>query len=288
MYRVVRFSLTALAVFATVLVLPALPALSASESTRASAPRPAAQQSRHGDVLHVGRALPVGDALRSPNRRFSAKVQRNGQLVVRRGQHVRWHTRPTGRHARLVLRHGGNLVLFTRHRVLWASDTARSGARKVVLGNDGLLAVRSPGGTAWTSRSGNACGHAPGSGKRVVVDIGHQVAKLCDNAQQVLTTLVTTGMSADGYGTPTGTWYLEGKYRDTWLYPASGGSYHVAFWMPYDGNVYGMHDANWQRIPFGSPKYRTRGSHGCVHFQRRAIAWMFRWAPIGTRVTIHA
>ena len=284
-----HFSLTALAVCATVLVFPALPALPASASTQASTSRlGAAQASRpHGGVLHVGQALSVGDALRSPNGHFTAKVQRNGQLVVRRGQHVLWHTRPTGRHARLVLHHGGNLALFSRHRVLWTTDTARSGARKVVLGNDGLLAVRSPGGTAWTSRSGNACGHAPGSGKRVVVDIGHQVAKLCDNGQQVLTTLVTTGMSAYGYGTPTGTWYLEGKYRDTWLYPASGGSYHVAFWMPYDGNVYGMHDANWQRIPFGSPKYRTRGSHGCVHFQRRAIAWMFRWAPIGMRVTIH-
>jgi hypothetical protein len=283
----VRTSLTALAAFATVLALPAVPAVPAAESTSVPGVMSAPVSHARTGVLRLGHTMSVGDELRSPNGRFSAKLQRNGQLVLRRGQHVVWHTHPTGRHARLRLRHGGNLVLSTRHRVLWASNTARSGARKLVLGNDGLLAVRTPGGTAWTDRSGNACGHIAGSGKRVVVDIGHQVAKLCDNAQQVLTTLVTTGMSAYGYGTPTGTWHLEGKYRDTWLYPAAGGAYHVAFWMPYDGNVYGMHDANWQRIPFGSPEYRTRGSHGCVHFPRRAISWMFRWAPIGMTVTIH-
>jgi L,D-transpeptidase catalytic domain len=284
----VRTSLTALAVSATLLASPALPAVSAAES--ASTTHAATARAAHSpaNVLRVGHALPGGDVLRSTNGRFSAKVQRSGRLVVRRGHHVLWHTRPTGRNARLVLRHGGDLVLSTPRRLLWSSDTGRSGARKLVLGDDGLLAVRTSGGTAWTNRSGNACGHVPGSGKRVVVDLGHQVAKLCDSAQQVLTTLVTTGMSAYGYGTPTGTWHLEGKYRDTWLYPASGGAYHVAFWMPYDANIYGMHDANWQRIPFGSPKYRTRGSHGCVHFPRRAIAWMFRWAPVGMSVTIHA
>jgi hypothetical protein len=284
-----RTSLAALAVFATVVALPALPALPAVPAGRSTVgPMPHAQAGRSAhDMLPVGRPLEAGHALRSPNGRYTATVRSNGRLVLRNGRHVVWRTRPSGADARLVLRPGGNLVLFSRRHVLWASNTARSGARRLVLGNNGLLAVRSPGGTAWTSRSGNACRHgAPG--KRVLVDIGHQVAKLCDGRQQVLTTLVTTGMSAYGYGTPTGTWHLNGKYRDTTLYPASGGAYHVDFWMPYDGNVYGMHDADWQRIPFGSPRYRTRGSHGCVHFPRRAIAWMFRWAPIGLPVTIRS
>lgn len=269
-----RTSLAVLAAFATVIALPAVPAFSTSHQ---QAPT----------TLRVGEVLGAGNALRSPDGRYTARMQRDGRLVLRDGRRVVWHTHRTGAHPRLVLRHGGNLVVFARHRVLWTSNTAGSGARRLVLGNDGLLAVHSRGGTVWTTRSGNACLHGP-AGKRVMVDISRQVAKLCNGRQQVLTTLVTTGMSAYGYGTPTGTWHLNGKYRDTTLYPSSGGAYHVNFWMPYDGNVYGMHDANWQRIPFGSPKYKRHGSHGCVHFPRRAIAWMFRWAPIGMQVTIRS
>jgi lipoprotein-anchoring transpeptidase ErfK/SrfK len=110
---------------------------------------------------------------------------------------------------------------------------------------------------------------------------------LCNADNQLLTTRITSGATALGDGTPTGTWHLQGKQRDTYLYPAAGGAYYVHYWMPYDG-AYGMHDSPWQTFPYGSQKYRTEGSHGCVHFPRAAIAWMFRWARIGTTVQIRA
>lgn len=103
----------------------------------------------------------------------------------------------------------------------------------------------------------------------------------------MLTTRITSGATALGDGTPTGTWRLQAKQRDTYLYPAAGGKYYVHYWMPYDG-AYGMHDSSWQKFAYGSSEYRTQGSHGCVHLPRAAIAFMFGWAPIGTTVTIHA
>jgi lipoprotein-anchoring transpeptidase ErfK/SrfK len=49
-----------------------------------------------------------------------------------------------------------------------------------------------------------------------------------------------------------------------------------------------MHDSSWQHFPYGSPRYRTRGSHGCVHFPIAAITWMYRWIGIGTVVQVRA
>lgn len=234
----------------------------------------------------VGRVLAVGDVLRSPDGHSTARIRPDGRLVVRHGQRVVWRTHARGSDARLVLRAGGNLVLRSHGRTLWASRTAGSGANRIVLRNSGVLAVKSTGGTAWSTRTGNVCTRHPARSKRVLINLSQQFARVCDGGQQVLTTAITSGMSAYGYGTPTGTYHLNGKYRDVTLYPSSGGAYPVDFWMPYDGNVYGLHDASWQKIPFGSPKYRTRGSHGCVHVPHAAIAWLYRWAPIGTTVTI--
>ena len=39
-------------------------------------------------------------------------------------------------------------------------------------------------------------------------------------------------------------------------------------------------------LPYGGAQYRTDGSHGCVHMPLAQIAFLYRWAPIGTPVTI--
>jgi lipoprotein-anchoring transpeptidase ErfK/SrfK len=145
-----------------------------------------------------------------------------------------------------------------------------------------LTAGRLP---VWTNRVGSKCPHA--RGKAIVVDLGEQRARMCRSGQQMRTTLVTTGATALGYGTPTGTWHVYARVRDTTLYPAAGGAYPVHFWMPYSG-PYGLHDSPWQHFPYGSPRYKTDGSHGCVHVPGRVMAWLFGWAPVGTRVTVHA
>jgi hypothetical protein len=250
-------------------------------------PAAAGATPEHAHHLSSGAALRRGFVLTSPDGRYSAAISRHGRLVVRRGTQAVWHSfGRTGNNALLRLRPSGNMTLRSGSRLLWSSATTGSHAHRLRLTNRGALELRSFGGLVWTSAAGNLCRGGAGSGKRVSIDLSRQFAKLCHGDQQVLTSHVTSGATAVGDGTPTGSWHLQGKQRDRYLYPASGGAYYVHYWMPYDGD-YGMHDSPWQKFRYGSPKYRTKGSHGCVHFPRAAIAWMFRWAPIGTTVRIH-
>jgi lipoprotein-anchoring transpeptidase ErfK/SrfK len=121
----------------------------------------------------------------------------------------------------------------------------------------------------------------------VLVSIRTQYAWLCARHRTVLSTAVTTGASHLKFdATPRGRFRVEGLNRNTVLYPAGGGAFPVRYWIPFDAPLYGFHDASWQKVPFGSPDYVTRGSHGCVHMPLRAIRFLFHWAHIGTRVLI--
>lgn len=267
-------------VVATTAVL-ALVVSTFAAAASASAPKKATS------TLRAGASLLSGSVLRSPNGRFTATMRGDGRLVLKHGKTYLWSSRIRGEHPRLKLRASGNLAITSGSHLIWSSGTAGSRAAKLVLRNDGVLTLRSSGGTVWTNRLGNTCRTDGRTGKRVTIDLSKQFARLCSNTQQVLTTAITSGATAYGNGTPTGTWHLQGKQRDRYLYPAAGGAYYVHYWMPYDGD-YGMHDSSWQRFAYGSAKYRTQGSHGCVHFPHAAIAWMYAWAPIGTTVSIHS
>jgi hypothetical protein len=231
-------------------------------------------------VVHAGSSLSHGQSLSSPNGAYVAAVGRS-LTIARRGK-VIW-SRYAGRGARLVFGRHGNLALTAGGRTTWSTRT--HAATSLVLGNQGVLALLSPAGTVWTNRMGNRCNpHL--AGKNVQIDLGHQSALLCNDATQLLTTPITSGAVDLGDGTPTGTWRVQSKQRDRYLYPAAGGAYYVHYWLPYDG-AYGMHDSPWQRFPYGSRRYRTEGSHGCVHFPGAAIAWMYGWIRIGTLVHIY-
>jgi lipoprotein-anchoring transpeptidase ErfK/SrfK len=167
--------------------------------------------------------------------------------------------------------------------VIWQTNTRGTrGARLRV--TDRAIVLTRAAGTVWSSAQGNGCGRGR-SAHEIIVRISQQRAWVCSRSQQQLVTPVTSGASALGDGTPTGTWHVYARVRDTTLYPAAGGAYHVNYWMPYDG-AYGMHDSPWQTFPYGSTRYKTRGSHGCVHFPESAMRWLFGWAPTGTTVTI--
>jgi lipoprotein-anchoring transpeptidase ErfK/SrfK len=108
---------------------------------------------------------------------------------------------------------------------------------------------------------------------------------MCAGGTQVYDSPVTTGAAAEGNGTPTGTWQIQGKQRNRYLTVRDGSSYHVEYWMPYDGD-YGFHDAAWQTFAEGSPVWPTQGSHGCVHLPLNAMTWLYDWASAGATVTV--
>jgi hypothetical protein len=127
--------------------------------------------------------------------------------------------------------------------------------------------------------------------KRIFVTISTQHLIACDGLELIVSTAITTGASSirdAHYATPTGTWRIDNKVRNTVLAGHDvNGSWRdpVDYWMPF-WECYGFHDASWQKFPFGSSLYKTEGSHGCVHVPTAAMGVLYGWAGVGTLVTI--
>jgi lipoprotein-anchoring transpeptidase ErfK/SrfK len=130
------------------------------------------------------------------------------------------------------------------------------------------------------------CARNPRS-QLIVVNIKHQHEWACAHHRTVLSTPVTTGASSrPGDATPRGVFAVQGLDRNSVLTTTGARNYRVKFWIPFHLGVWGFHDASWQKMPFGSKQYVTRGSHGCVHMPLAAIRWLFHWVHYGTRVRI--
>jgi L,D-transpeptidase catalytic domain len=246
---------------------------------------PAGAAGTSANTLRVGHGLAVGSQLRSPNGKFRFIPQGDGNLVLYSGNRALWASGTKGAAASLQLNPDHNLVLYTNHRPAWTASTVGSGATVLSLTNTGFLGLYAAQGLVWSPGYGNGCG-ANRSGPHIYVSITQQLGRICSAGNQLLITALTTGAAAYGDGTPTGTWRVDNKVRNTRLFPSDGGSYAVQYWLPYVGNEYGFHDSSWQTMPYGSQQYTTGGSHGCVHLPLAVMAWVFNWAPIGTLVTV--
>jgi len=123
----------------------------------------------------------------------------------------------------------------------------------------------------------------------VKVSLVDQHLWLCHYSTVALDTPITSGASSLPYdSTPTGTFHVQGRDRNTVLTLNTGKQYNVQYWIPFSAPLFGFHDASWQNFPFGSSKYKTDGSHGCVHMPLAAIAFFYRWVHVGATVQIHA
>ena len=118
------------------------------------------------------------------------------------------------------------------------------------------------------------------------VSIAAQHLWMCAGAVVARDTAVTTGLPTDDYHTPTGSYTVQALATHQTLTLLSGDQYVVDYWIPFDAPLFGFHDAAWQTFPFGSPQYRTDGSHGCVHMPLAAIAFLYGWVTVGTPVAV--
>lgn len=109
---------------------------------------------------------------------------------------------------------------------------------------------------------------------------------MCAGHRMVYSTAITSGMAGPWTSTPTGDYVVQGRVRDTALTLNTGATYAVKYWIPFDGPLFGFHDSSWQHFPYGSARYRTAGSHGCVHMPLKAIAFFYRWVARPTAVHI--
>lgn len=247
----------------------------------------AAAATTPANTLNAGYSLSAGHSLRSGDGAYATTMYADGVLRIAHHGRTFWSSGTRAPGARLVLKRDGNLVIVRGTSTVWATGTSGSGfANRLVMANNGSLMLFSAHGLVWSTRLPNGC-RSSTSAKRLIVYVNQQLARMCAGQQQILTTPLTSGASSLGYATPLGTWHVQAKQRDTYLYPAAGGRYFVHYWVPYDG-VYGVHDSSWQSFAYGSSVYRTQGSHGCVHLPGSVMAWFFQWVTVGTTVTVTA
>lgn len=133
----------------------------------------------------------------------------------------------------------------------------------------------------------NRCA-ANDTAQRVIVNLEAQHLWMCAQHRTIYDTPITSGMSGADTRTPTGHFEIQDRIRDTTLTLNTGATYDVRYWIPFEGPLFGFHDSSWQRFPYGSPRYKTDGSHGCVHMPLGAIAFLYRWGRVGTPVDISA
>lgn len=122
------------------------------------------------------------------------------------------------------------------------------------------------------------------TGKLIDVNLSTQRLVATENGVVVLRAGVSTGR--DGFNTPTGTYAVYAKtplqtMRGTlngqsWVVP------NVPNIMYINGDV-ALHGTYWHNL-FGSG---VRLSHGCINLSLKDAAWMYRWAPVGTKVVVH-
>ena len=131
----------------------------------------------------------------------------------------------------------------------------------------------------------NHCAHNTAA-QLVLVKLDVQHLWLCSRSRTVYSTAITSGMAGQYTETPTGHFHIQGLNTNSVLTLNTGATYDVKYWIPFDAPLFGFHDSSWQHFPYGSPKYRTDGSHGCVHMPLKAIAFLYHWADIGADVSI--
>lgn len=123
-----------------------------------------------------------------------------------------------------------------------------------------------------------------GGGKVIDVDLSSQWLVAYENGVAVFDAPVASGK--DGFNTPTGTYPIYAKTPsqtmrgeangETWVVP------NVPSVMYINGGV-ALHGAYWHNY-FGSG---VRLSHGCINLPLSSAAWLYKWAPVGTKVVVH-
>jgi lipoprotein-anchoring transpeptidase ErfK/SrfK len=117
------------------------------------------------------------------------------------------------------------------------------------------------------------------SGKKwIEVDLSKQRLAARKGNTIVKAFQVSTGTSRTP--TPRGTFRIYAKYRKVRMRGPGYNLPNVPHTMYFVGG-YAIHGTYWHNN-FGHPM-----SHGCINLSKKNAAWLYKWAPKGTKVKIH-
>ncbi len=120
--------------------------------------------------------------------------------------------------------------------------------------------------------------------KRIDVNLTTQRLVAYERGRVVYRALVSTGKN--GFETRVGTFHVYYKLKDRTMRGCMKGQCWVVPHVPnvmYFDEGRALHGTYWHNL-FGTGR---RLSHGCVNLSLKDAAWLYRWAPVGTKVVIH-
>jgi lipoprotein-anchoring transpeptidase ErfK/SrfK len=124
----------------------------------------------------------------------------------------------------------------------------------------------------------------PKAQKSIVVSVGQQMLWAYKGDKVVLSSYVSTGRA--GFDTPVGSYAVLTKLPSQTMEGVIGGEYYnvpdVPWVLYFTNSGHALHGTYWHNS-FGTPM-----SHGCVNLPLDVAAWLYDWAPVGTRVLIVA
>ena len=123
----------------------------------------------------------------------------------------------------------------------------------------------------------------------VEIDLGHQMLYVYLDGELALSTEVVTGMPPLMETIP-GAWHILYKETDAVLKgfnPHRQTNYEtpVNYWLPFDWEGMGIHDASWQGT-FGGDVWTYAGSNGCINIPSSVMPALFALVETGMPVII--
>ncbi len=160
--------------------------------------------------------------------------------------------------------------------------------------SDGILAgsqeiIETP--FSQTAEVYNGIGEADWGDRYLDIDLTEQYVRLYENGEVIWESDCISGVPNGTYDTSVGVFILNNKESPSTLKGYEDGELiyetDVSFWMAFDRNVIGLHDATWQSS-FGGTLYQDGyGSHGCVNLPYDAAAQLYELIQIGDVVISH-
>lgn len=122
----------------------------------------------------------------------------------------------------------------------------------------------------------------------VEISLSRQHLWFYKNGKLKMESDVVTGLPTKERKTVTGVHRIYGKQKDRYLGTIAVQGYrsHVNYWMPFNWDGQGLHDATW-RHKFGGNLYKRGGSHGCVNMPLNNAAKLYDYVSIGTPVVVY-
>ncbi len=126
----------------------------------------------------------------------------------------------------------------------------------------------------------------------VDVDITEQHVRFYDENESIIwESDCITGIPDGEHDTVPGVWFVNNKLRKNKLIGIKDGEWlyetEVEYWMPFEDDSIGFHDATWQPR-FGPPWYEWgAGSHGCVNLPLDEAATLYGLIEVGDVVVVH-